>query len=79
MAIVDCISDDNSDAAQALKDEIETRASSLRDNPRLYGPGRVHGTREMVVRPSYIVVCSESTDTVTVLRVLHAAQLWPRP
>ncbi len=79
LAIVDYISDDNPDAAQALKEEIETRVSRLRNNPRLYRPGRVRGTREMVVRSNYLVVYAEGTDTVTVLRVLHAAQLWPRP
>ena len=79
MAIVDYISDDNPDSAQALKEDIETRVLRLRDNPRLYRAGRVAGTREMVVRSNYIVVYAEDADTVTVLRVLHAAQLWPRP
>ena len=79
MAIVDYISDDNPDAAQALKEEIETRVLRLRDNPRLYRAGRVVGTREMVVRSNYIVVYAVDANTVTVLRVLHAAQLWPRP
>ena len=79
MAIVDYISDDNPEAAQALKEDIETGVLRLRDNPRLYRAGRVTGTREMVVRSNYIVVYAEDADTVTVLRVLHAAQLWPRP
>ncbi len=35
MAIVDYISDDNPDAAQALKEDIEAKASRLRENPRL--------------------------------------------
>ena len=47
MAIVDYISDDNPDAAQALQEDIETKVSRLRDNPRLYRVGRVDGTREM--------------------------------
>lgn len=79
VAIVDYISDDNPDAAQALKRDIETRVSRLRENPRLYRAGRVAGTREMVVRSNYIVVYAEDADTVTVLRVLHGAQLWPQP
>ncbi len=79
LAIVDYISDDNPAAAQALKEEIETGVARLRNNPRLYRTGRVEGTREMVVRSNYIVVYADGTDTVTVLRVLHAAQLWPRP
>ena len=77
MAIVDYISDDNPDAAQALKEDIETKVSRLRDNPRLYRVGRVEGTREMVVHSNYLVVYAEDPHTVTILRVLHAAQRWP--
>ncbi len=36
LAIVDYISDDNPDAAQALKDEIETKTSRIPDAPQLY-------------------------------------------
>ena len=74
---MDYISDDNPDAAQRLKDEIEAKASQLPDRPKLYRPGRVAGTREMLVRPNYIVVYAEEDDTVVILRVLHAAQQWP--
>ena len=77
LAIVDYIADDNPDAAQALKDEIEDRVARLPLNPRAYRAGRVAGTREMVVRPNYLVIYAEDARAVTVLRVLHAAQLWP--
>lgn len=77
LAIIDYISDDNPDAAQALKDEIEAKTSRLPEHPQMYREGRVDGTREMVVRPNYIVVYSESPVAVTILRVLHAAQQWP--
>ena len=77
LAIVEYIADDNPDAAQALKDEIETRVSELAQFPQMYTPGRVTGTREMVVRPNFIVVYAEDAGTVSVLRVLHAAQQWP--
>jgi toxin ParE1/3/4 len=74
LAIIDYISDDNPDAAQALKDEIEYKASRLPDHPQMYRVGRIDGTREMVVRPNYIVVYAENAVAVTILRVLHAAQ-----
>lgn len=77
LAIIDYISDDNPDAAEALKNEIEEKVSQLPISPQLYRTGRVDGTREMVVRPNYLVVYSESPEVVTILRVLHAAQLWP--
>ena len=71
------LSDDNPDAAQALKEEIEGKTLGLLDHPQMYRVGRVYGSREMVVRPNYIVVYAESPDAVTVLRILHAAQQWP--
>ncbi|TSD90130.1 type II toxin-antitoxin system RelE/ParE family toxin [Mycobacterium sp. KBS0706] len=77
LAIVDYISDDNPDAAQRLKDEIEAKVADLPTHPKLYRHGRVAGTREMVVRRNYVVIYSEDARTVAVLRVLHAAQQWP--
>jgi toxin ParE1/3/4 len=77
LAIVDYISDDNPNAAQRLKDEIETKAARLIERPKLYRPGRVAGTREMMVRPNYVVIYVETEQAVTILRVLHAARQWP--
>ena len=77
MAIVDYISDDNPDAALALMDEIEGKVEQLPAHPKRCRPGRVNGTRELVVRPNYIVIYTETPAVVTVLRVLHAAQMWP--
>jgi len=77
LAIVGYIADDNPDAAQGLKDEIEAKVLRLPEHPKLYRAGRVEGTREMVVRPNYLVVYAETREAVTVLRVLHAAQQWP--
>ena len=77
LAIVDYISDHNPDAAQQLKDDIEAKAAKLPEYPRMYRPGRIEGTREMLVRANYIVVYDVSPFTVCVLRVLHAAQQWP--
>jgi toxin ParE1/3/4 len=77
LAITDYISDDNPDAAQRLKEDIETKISALKEHPKLYRRGRVAGTREMVVKKNYIVVYSEDDHVVSILRILHAAQLWP--
>ncbi len=77
MAIVDYISDDNPDAALALIEEIQSKVAQLPGHPKRCRPGRVEGTRELVVRPNYIVIYTETSAAVTVLRVLHAAQQWP--
>lgn len=77
LAIVDYISDNNPDAAQRLKDEIESKVARLAEHPKRFRVGRVSGTREMVVRPNYVVIYAEDARAVTVLRVLHVAQQWP--
>ncbi|HEX7340027.1 MAG TPA: type II toxin-antitoxin system RelE/ParE family toxin [Rhodanobacteraceae bacterium] len=77
LAIVDYISDDNPDAAQHLKDELEQKAERLREFPGLFRSGRVPGTREMVAHANYVVVYAEDDSAVRILRVLHAAQQWP--
>ena len=59
LAIVDYISDDNPDAAQALKDEIEAKTSRLPDNPQLYRVGRA--------------VCARIKFTVPVIRYSSSA------
>lgn len=77
LAILDFISDDNPDAAQELKDEIEAKAEKLREYPEMYKPGRKRGTRELVAHKNYIVVYRVTPKQVEVLRVKHAAQQWP--
>jgi plasmid stabilization system protein ParE len=37
----------------------------------------VKGTRELVVRPNYVMVYRVLPDAVEFLRVLHATQQWP--
>jgi toxin ParE1/3/4 len=76
--IVEYIAEDNPDAAQELKDEIEEKAAKLPDHPKLYKPSqRVAGMREMVVRSNYIVLYRETKTLVEVVNVLHARRQWP--
>lgn len=77
LAIIAYIADVNPDAAQRLKDDIESKAAQLPEFPKLYRPGRVEGTREMTVWSNFIVVYQHDAFTVRILRVLHAAQQWP--
>ena len=77
VAIMDYIAQDNPGAALELDEEIEAKTDALVSHPKLYKPGRMKGTREMVIRPNYVVVYRETPAEVTILRVLHAAQQWP--
>jgi addiction module RelE/StbE family toxin len=78
-AIMDYIAQDNPVAAIELDDEFEAKAEQARQRPTLYRAGRVRGTREIVVRPNYVMVYrfDDESDSVVLLRVLHAAQQWP--
>lgn len=71
------IAADNPSAAMALKNDIEEKVSRLKHYPQIGRPGRVHGTRELVIRDNYVVVYKENGCMLTVLRVLHAARAWP--
>lgn len=77
LGIVDYISDDNPDAAQRVKDDIERKTKQLSEFPKIGRPGRVEGTRELIAWSNYILVYQEDAFTVRILRVLHAAQQWP--
>ena len=56
---------------------IEAAVSRLADFPESARPGRVPGTRELVVpATSFIVVYRIEATGVVILRVLHGAQKW---
>uniref|UniRef100_UPI003B6705F9 type II toxin-antitoxin system RelE/ParE family toxin n=1 Tax=Yersinia frederiksenii TaxID=29484 RepID=UPI003B6705F9 len=74
---MDYISRDNPQAAIALDDEFETAAERACIRPEMYKAGRVKGTREVVVRPHYILIYRIEGDILAVMRILHAAQQWP--
>lgn len=75
--IYDYIESDNPVAALALDELFLEKVSRLVDHPGLGRPGRVAGTRELVVHQNYILVYDTASDVMRVLRVLHAARQWP--
>lgn len=75
--IIDYIRERNPSAAHKILDIIDEKTSNLPINPKIYRAGRVIGTREMPVTPSYLVVYEENAVGVRILRVLHTAQMWP--
>lgn len=78
-AIWDYISPRNYAAAVKLDDEFEEKAELASQNPNYGKPGRVAGTREILVRKNYYLVyeVDEHTSTVSMVRVLHTSQNWP--
>lgn len=71
------IAQDKPRAAVALGDLLMERATQLDRHPLLGRVGRVPGTRELVVHPNYILIYRVVGDSTEVLRVKHAAQMWP--
>ena len=77
-AIFDHIEAESPAAAIAIDHEIETQVKRLIRFPQSGRPGRIAGTRELVVnRTPYITAYLITDDTIRILRILHGAQRWP--
>lgn len=77
-AIFDYIEADSPQAAIAVDDRIRALVETLAQFPNSGPPGRIEGTRELVIaRTPYIVAFRIAGETVRILRVLHGARRWP--
>jgi addiction module RelE/StbE family toxin len=77
-AIYDHIEVDDPRAAALVDTRIAEAVVRLIDFPESGRPGRVEGTRELVIgRTSCIVAYRIMGEIVRILRVLHGAQPWP--
>jgi len=78
LAIYEYIESDNPLAAIEHDQLLAHMASRLMDHPHMGRPGRVFGTRELVAHRNYILVYDVLGDeAIRILRVLHAARMWP--
>jgi addiction module RelE/StbE family toxin len=69
---------DSPNAAAAMDERIASAVRRLLDFPESGRPGRIEGSRELVVpRSPYIAVYALAGDRIRILRVLHGARLWP--
>ncbi len=76
--IYDYIDADSPRAAILVDERIGNAIAGLIKFPEIGRPGRVEGTRELVVqRTPYIVAYQIQADTIRILRILHGAQIWP--
>jgi addiction module RelE/StbE family toxin len=72
------ISRDNPEAAIDTVLEIIRHVETLAQHPGMGRPGRVEGTRELVISGlQYVVPYIDQGDAVVILRVLHGAMKWP--
>jgi toxin ParE1/3/4 len=79
MALRAYIEQDNPAAAQRVALHIIRNVETLLPNsPEMGRPGRVPGTRELVIpKTPYIVPCRLVGNTIQVLRIFHGARRWP--
>jgi toxin ParE1/3/4 len=72
------IASENPEAAGRMASRIREAVEHLPKQPNLGRPGRVPGTRELVVTGTpFLVVYRARGAAVQVLRLLHHARKWP--
>jgi toxin ParE1/3/4 len=73
------IAEDDLAAAIRVKDRISDTANTLTTYPSIARPGRLEGTRELVIpHLPYLIVYLASKTQVVILRVLHTSRDWPK-
>ena len=77
-AAVEYIAADNPMAARKVAQKIWDSVQLLKSQPGLGRPGRVAGTREVIIIGlPYIIPYMEKDGTIVVLRIMHNSIKWP--
>ncbi len=78
-SIGDFIAQENANAAYNVLIRIKAAADNLLRHPEIGRPGRVFGTREMVMNDlPYILVYQITDKDIRILAVMHTARKWPQ-
>jgi toxin ParE1/3/4 len=78
-SIGDFIAKDSLTYAAKFTDEIVTiLVRQLGVSPKSGRPGRVEGTRELIIRHNYIVAYRLKKEGIVIVTILHTARLWPK-
>ena len=76
--IADYIAQDNPVAAKRMVTRLWASVQTLAIHPEAGRPGRVYGTRELIVsKTPFIVPYRIIGSEIQILRVLHGARQWP--
>lgn len=73
----DYIAADNPHAAARMDALFSDAASRLTGYPLLGKPGKIPGTRELILHESYRLVYEVDGETVWILTLIHTARRWP--
>jgi toxin ParE1/3/4 len=77
-AVVEYIHKENPSAGDRVAHAIYDSAGSLESFPNRGRPGRIEGTRELVMAPlPFILIYRVKREAVEIVRVLHGFQRWP--
>ncbi len=72
------IAEDSPAAARLVLSRIKERVKELKDNPHIGRPGRVPGTRELVIlKTPYLAPYQVVENVIQILRVYHGSRQWP--
>ena len=72
------ISEENPKAARRIASRIQESVEYLEEQPNMGRPGRLEGTRELVVSGTpFVVVYWGRKGCIQILRILHHARKWP--
>ncbi|UDF05526.1 type II toxin-antitoxin system RelE/ParE family toxin [Asticcacaulis sp. AND118] len=72
---LDYIFQDSPNAATSQLEHIRTQTRLLAEHPHIGRPGRIRGTRELVIRHTpFIAVYRVTENAVQIVRFLHGAQ-----
>ncbi len=74
---IDYISDFNEQAALDLESALRHSVGRLADFPYVGRPGRVEGTRELIIHPNYLIIYRIADDAVVILNLVHARRQYP--
>lgn len=62
----------------AVDDRIEAKVEGLTQFPEMGRPGRIEGTRELVISGTPCIAAYRiHGDAIRILRVLHGVRKWP--
>jgi addiction module RelE/StbE family toxin len=75
--ICDYVARERPEAARRIALDMLRAIEDLRAFPNRGRPGRVQGTRELVLTRPFLAVYEVREEEVQVLRILHAARQWP--
>lgn len=78
---IEFIAEHNPTAALGQLDEIERQTDMLIQHPDMGRPGRIKGTRELVISHTPFIVVyrvKRRAKRIELLRFLHGSQQWPK-